>query len=117
MAGAMSIGEVAEAIHRAGSDRDRLRMTMKQLYAETIELAHEPRLPTDGPLPSRVLVALAGQEVAALERAMPDAWLDEPEVTAEGQYIRVRNRMGGTLADGSAVEVSPPATSRSRRSC
>lgn len=106
MADALSIEEVAETIRQTGSDRGRLRETMNGLYAETIELTHEPRLPGDGPIPSSVLIALGGQEVAALERAMPDAWLDIPDVSVERDRIRVRNRMGGTLTDGSAVEVS-----------
>jgi hypothetical protein len=78
---------------------------MSGLYADTVELAHEPPLPSDGPVPGRVLIAPGGEEVAAVERAMPDVWLDEPEVTVEGDHIRVRNRMGGTLTEGRAVDV------------
>jgi hypothetical protein len=104
--GAMSIEEVADAIRRAGADRDRMRRTMSGLYADTIELAHEPPLPSDGPMPGSVLIALGGEEVAAVERAMPDVWMDEPAVTVEGDHIRVRNRMGGTLAGGAEVRVS-----------
>ncbi len=32
--------------------------------------------------------------------------MDEPAVTVEGDRIRVRNRMGGTLADGTEGRVS-----------
>jgi hypothetical protein len=106
-AAALSIDEVAATIRRAGADRDGLRWAMSGLYAETIELVHEPPLASDGPMPGRVLIALGGEEVAAVERAMPDVWMHEPEVTVEGEHrLRVRNRMGGTLADGTTVEVS-----------
>ncbi len=102
---AMSIDEIADSIRRVGADRDRLRETMSSLYAATIELAHEPPLPSDGPIPSSVLIALGGAEVAAVERALKDPWLDAPEVIVEDDRLRVRNRMGGTLVDGTDVEV------------
>jgi hypothetical protein len=102
---ATSIDEIAESIRQAGADRDRLRETMSGLYADTIELAHEPPLPSDGPIPSRVLIELGGAEVAAVERALRNPWLDAPDVIVEGDRLRVRNRMGGILADGTDVEV------------
>jgi hypothetical protein len=103
---AMSIDEIADSIREVGADRDRLRETMSGLYAVSIDLAHEPPLPSDGPIPSSVLIALGGAEVAAAERALKNPWLDAPEVIVEDdRRLRVRNRMGGTLADGTDVEV------------
>jgi hypothetical protein len=102
----MSTEKVADTIRRAGADRDRMRRTMSALYGDTIELGHDPPLPSDGPMPGSVLIALGGEEVAAVERAMPDVWVEQPAVTVEGDRIRVRNRMGGTLADGTEVRAS-----------
>ena len=101
-----AIEEVAEAIRRAGSDRDRMRETMTGLYAEMVEIAHQPPQPSDGPVPAGVLIAMADREVGALSRAISEPWTDPPEVTVDGECIRVRNRMGGTLADGTDVELA-----------
>lgn len=104
--GAESAEGVVEAIRRAGSDRDRLRETMNGLYAESVVIAHEPPRPSDGPVPAGVLIALADAEVAALGRAVSGEWSDPPEVSLEGDHVRVRNHMGGTLSDGTDIELA-----------
>jgi hypothetical protein len=102
----MSVTEIADAIRQAGSDRARSSELMASLYTESIELAHLPPRIGDGPIPSSRLVELAGQEVQAVERALPDVTVHRPTVTVEGQRIRVRGRIEGTAANGSPVVVS-----------
>jgi SnoaL-like domain len=101
-----SVSEIADAIREAGPDRLRSSELMATLYQETIELQHVPPRPGDGPIKSSTLVALAGQEVEALQRALPDASVHPPGVTVEDQRIRVRGRIDGTASDGSTVAVS-----------
>ena len=102
----MSVTEIADAIRQAGTDRARSSELMASLYTESIELSHVPPRPGDGPIPSSRLVELAGQEVQAVERALPDVTVHRPTVTVEGQRIRVRGRIEGTAANG--VPLSSP---------
>jgi hypothetical protein len=97
---------VAEAIRAAGSDRTKSRKLLASLYAESIELHHVPPGPNDGPVASSVLVAIAEQEVAAVERALPNPTIHTPDVTVDGDRVRVRNRIEGDVTTGKHIDVT-----------
>ena len=100
-----SAADVAEEMRAVAADRTKSRDLLASLFAETVELRHVPPSPSDGPIPGRVLAAVAGGEVAALARAMPDAEHGDSEITVEGDAVRVRGRMSGTLGDLTRIDV------------
>jgi hypothetical protein len=99
------IGEIAAAMRAAGADRTKSRELLASLYADTVELQHDPPGTGDGSVPARMLIALAEQEVAAMERALPDSAAHPLEVSVDGDRLRMRGRVEGTLADGTRVDV------------
>lgn len=101
----LSAAEIAQQLLAVAGDAERSRETLTALFAEEIELRHVPPAPTDGPIPGALLAEISRREVAALSRAMPDATHDEPEITVEGDAIRVRRRTHGLLGDGTPVDV------------
>jgi hypothetical protein len=97
--------EIAQAIREAGGDRKASSELMASLYDETITLQHVPPSPSDGQIPRNLLIAVSQREVTTLQRAFPDAPVHRPEVTVEGERIRVRGRFEGTAADGTRVDI------------
>ena len=99
-----SADEIADELRAASGDVVKTQEVMARRFAEQIELRHVPPHPSDGPMPSRVLVEVARREVAAVERALPDRVTDG-DVTVVGDAIRVQNRTQGTLSDGTRIDV------------
>ena len=99
-----SAEDIAEELRAASGDVVKTQEVMARRFAEQIELRHVPPHPSDGPMPSRLLVEVARREVAAVERALPDRVTDS-DVTVDGNAIRVQNRTRGTLSDGTTVDV------------
>jgi len=99
-----SAEDIAEELRAALGDVVKTQEVMARRFAEQIELRHVPPHPSDGPMPSRLLVEVARREVAAVERALPDRVTDG-DVTVDGNAIRVQNRTRGTLSDGTTVDV------------
>jgi hypothetical protein len=102
----MSVTAIAQAIRDAGTDRSKSSALMASLYSETIELRHVPPIPSDGPIPSRLLVEVAAKEVAILQRVLPDAVISPPTVTVDGPDIRVRGGIHGVTVGGSPVDLT-----------
>ena len=99
-----SADEIADELRAGEGDVVKTQEVLAQRFAEQIELRHVPPLESDGPIAARLLVQVAGREVAAVERALPDRVIDG-DVAVEGDVIRVRNRTQGTLADGTSIDV------------
>ena len=102
---ALSADEVADRMRAAGDDPVRSQQTLASLFAEQVELRHVPPSSSDGPIPGALLAEVSRREVEASGRALVGPVARESEITVEGDAIRVRNRIAGTLADGSTVEL------------
>jgi ketosteroid isomerase-like protein len=100
-----SVSEVADQMRAVAHDRAKSRELLSGLFAEKVELRHSPPSPSDGPIPGSLLADVSKREVEALARALPDLVHEEPEITVEGDAIRVRGRTLGTLADGTNIDV------------
>jgi ketosteroid isomerase-like protein len=100
-----SVSEVADQMRAVALDRAKSREVLAGLFAETVELRHSPPSPHDGPIPGSLIADVSKREVAALARALPDVVHEEPEITVEGDAIRVRGRTVGTLTDGTKIDV------------
>ena len=101
---ASSASEIADRMRAVAADRVQAQQLLASLFAESIELRHEPGLPSDGPIPGRVLAEVSRREVEAAGRAMPDM-TSETQIEVEGDGIRMQSRTTGTLADGTRVDV------------
>ncbi len=101
-----SAAEIARELVASAGDPEGSWKALTGLFAEEIELRHVPPAPTDGPIAGALLAEISAREVAALSRAMPDARHDQPEITVEGDAIRIRRRTHGLLADGTPVDLS-----------
>jgi ketosteroid isomerase-like protein len=100
----MSANDVANQLRAAAGNPIANQEALARLFADEIQLRHEPPHPSDGPIPGRLLAEMARRELAAVARALPDAEQDS-EITVEGDGVRMRGRTRGTLADGTAVDV------------
>jgi hypothetical protein len=100
-----SASEIAEQMRAAAHDQARSREVLTGLFAESVEIRHVPRHPNDGPIAGRLLSEVARRESEAAMRALPDVLPDAPDISVEGDAIRVRRRTIGTLSDGTAVDV------------
>jgi hypothetical protein len=100
-----TVGEIADEMRAAAADREQSSAVLASHFAETVEIRHVPPGAHDGPVPGSAIAAVAGREVAAVGRALPDAEHGESEITVEGDDIRVRGLTAGTLADGTRIEV------------
>jgi hypothetical protein len=99
-----SVDDMAVRLRAVSADRVRSHLALASLFAETIELRHEPSHPSDGPISGRLLAEVSRREVDAAGRALPDL-ASNVEVTVEGDSLRVRSRTTGTLSDGTKVDV------------
>jgi ketosteroid isomerase-like protein len=100
----MSANDVADQLRSTAGNPIANHETLARLFAEEIELRHEPPHPSDGPIPGRLLAEMARREVEAVKRALPDAE-QRSEITVEGDGVRVRGRTRGTLVDGTLIDV------------
>jgi hypothetical protein len=100
----MSADDVANQLRAAAGNLGANQEVLGGLFADEVYLRHEPPHATDGPIPGRLLAEMARREVDAVKRALPVAE-ETSEVTVVGDGVRMRGRIRGTLADGSAVDV------------
>jgi hypothetical protein len=91
-------------LRAVSDDGVRSQQALALLFAETVELRHEPSHPSDGPVSGRLLGEVSRREVEAAGRALLDL-CSASEVTTEGDAIRVRGRTVGTLSDGTKVDM------------
>ena len=101
-----SVDDIAEAIRAAGADRQRSSDLLATLYADTVELQHSPPRPGDGSWPASTLVAVAKEELDAIQRAIPDAVVHVPLVVVDRDAVRVCNRIEGVLVDGTRIDLT-----------
>jgi hypothetical protein len=78
---------------------------MATLFADSVELRHDPPIPTDGPIPGATLRDVAIAETRAANRAFTEVVRDNVEVTVDGPSIRVRATTKGTLMTGAAISI------------
>jgi hypothetical protein len=101
---AQSANEIAQQL-AATADPEGSWRALTRLFAKEVELRHDPPAPTDGPIPGALLAQISQREVEALSRAVPNATHDPPEITVEGNAIRIRRRTQGSLPDGTPVDL------------
>jgi len=89
----------------AADDPVQSQQVLAALFAEHVELRHVPPSASDGPIAGARLAELSRREVEASGRALQGGVQRRSEITVEGDAIRVRAQVGGTLADGSTVDV------------
>ena len=98
--------EVARAFERAlAAGPDEFRPTLGGLYAEEVELRHEPALPSDGVVDGRRLAASSDREAAAITGALSDQRYDDVDVSVADDRVTVGASLVGTLADGRVVRL------------
>jgi ketosteroid isomerase-like protein len=102
---AQSAAEVADQMRAVVNDRTKSRELLASLFAENVAIHHVPPGPNDGAIPGSRLADVSKREVEALARALPNAVQEDPEITVEGDAVRVCGRTSGTLADGTRIEV------------
>jgi len=100
-----TVSEIAERMRAAAHDPVASVELVASLLAPSIELRHDPPGANDGQIPGHVLAETSRREVEAVSRVLPNGFERTSDITVEGDAIRVRNRVSGTLSDGSPVEV------------
>jgi hypothetical protein len=78
---------------------------MASLYADTIELRHNPPRRADGPIEASALRDISVADMAAVNRGLTEREFDTPRITVEGSSIRIQSTMRGTLASGDPIKV------------
>ena len=101
-----SAAEIAERLRAVAGDRAAFQRALAELFAESVELRHDPPLETDGPIPGALIAEISLRETQAATRALPASAATGSEVTVEGDGIRVIGRTTGTLADGTHVAMA-----------
>jgi ketosteroid isomerase-like protein len=102
---AASATDIAAQLRAVADDRVASSELLASLFAEEVELRHTPASPFDGPIPGAALADAVRGEVQAVAQAMPDATHEPGDITVEGEGVRMRSSVSGTLADGTPVEV------------
>lgn len=98
--------EVARCLEQAlVAGPDHFRPALGQLYADEVELRHEPPLPPDGVVDGRRLAESSEKEAAAIAGALQDQRYDRVEVTVDSDTVLVQACLVGALADGKAVSL------------
>jgi len=100
-----SASEIAADMRAVAHDRVASQELLASLFAEQVELRHVPASPNDGPIAGALLATVARREVEAMPRAFDGEVGHDTDIAVEGETIRVRGRVTGTLRDGSTVEL------------
>ena len=100
---ASSVARALEDALRAGPEV--FRSTLGGLYADEVELRHEPPLPSDGLVDGRRLAESSDREAAAIASTIADQRYGDSDVTLDGEVVTVRTALEGTLPDGRAVSL------------
>jgi hypothetical protein len=102
------VEDIVARLRAVSDDGQRSQAIVASLFAENVELRHEPPLPTDGPVPGRALAEISRREVEAASRALADLH-SATSITVEGSAFCMRTHIMGTLRDGTAVDVQTGA--------
>lgn len=78
---------------------------MATLFADTVELRHDPPIASDGPIPGSALRDVAIAETQAANRAFTEVVRDNVDVTVDGSSIRIRATTKGTLVTGATLSI------------
>jgi hypothetical protein len=98
--------EVAHALEQAlTAGPEQFRPTLGGLYAEQVELRHQPPLPPDGVVDGGRLAETSDKEALAITSALRDQHYADVEVGVDGDRVSIRASLVGTLADGSSVSL------------
>jgi ketosteroid isomerase-like protein len=97
---------IADALRAASTSSEGASSVLAELYAEKVDLRHEPRLATDGPVDGALLGEMGRREIAASRRALTSTSEPASEITVEGDAIRMRSRTRGRLDDGTVIDVT-----------
>jgi len=84
---------------------EEFRRALGNLYANSVELRHEPPLAPDGIVDGRRLAASTETEAAAIAKAISDQRYGESEVTVDGRVVVLKMALTGLLADGRSVSL------------
>jgi hypothetical protein len=79
---------------------------MSSSYADTIDLRHVPPRAADGPIEAGLMRDISVADMDAVGRGLPERTFDPPSITVEGDGVRIRSAIRGTLATGEAVTVN-----------
>jgi ketosteroid isomerase-like protein len=79
---------------------------MSSLYADTIDLRHVPPRSADGPIEASLMREISVADMDAVSRGLLERTFDPPSIKVEGDSVRIRSAMRGTLATGEAVTVN-----------
>ena len=103
-----SVANQLRALYRdAPSEVDR---TVSALFAEKVELLHNPPGPLDGPFDRTLLTKIRDAEEAAVHAVLPDLVPHDVDIMVADDTITVSCRMIGHKADGTVVNL--PTASR-----
>jgi ketosteroid isomerase-like protein len=97
----MDIEEMAERLRAAG-DGER-EQVLAELFAETVELQHDPVNEHDGPMPRERLTKGATAERDMLAQVMPD-FTATFSYEVDGDRIIEQYHMGGTMPNGEVLD-------------
>jgi hypothetical protein len=100
-----SVHDIAERLRAVADDRTLFQQTLASLFADAVELHHEPARPTDGPIPGRLIAEVSRLETEAAGRALSTSLESRTEIVVDGHAVRVIGSVAGTLADGTAIDV------------
>jgi hypothetical protein len=82
---------------------------MTRYLAEQVQIRHDPPSVTDGLVARDSMADHRNAEQAAFRRTLSD-FTETARVSAAGESILVEIKFAGTLPDGTAVELTIPAT-------
>jgi ketosteroid isomerase-like protein len=99
------VNDVAGRLRDAAGDLAASQEALSGLFADEVQLRHDPPHPSDGPIPGRLLAEVSRREVAAVTRALPDAVHSDSEITVDGDGVGMRGRTRGVLPDGTEIDV------------
>jgi hypothetical protein len=100
-----SVQDIAERLRAVADDPAAFQRTLAPLFADAIELRHEPALATDDRIPGRLIAEASRLETEATARALSTSLETRSDVLVEGDDLRVIGRVAGTLADGTVIDV------------
>lgn len=95
---------VAAELERAlAAGPEVFRPILGALFADEVDLRHEPPLPADGIVGGTRLAAATEREAVAITGVLADRRYGDIDVTVDGDQVLVRTALMGTLPDGRAV--------------
>lgn len=113
MSDAVTPQHVAQQLEQALQEGPRgFQVVLGSLYADEVELRHEPALPPDGIVDGKRLASSSDRESAGIGSVLKAQRYQGVQVQVEGDLVRIETALVGTLPDQS--EVSLPTRMRLR---